>query len=297
MKFYDKLKDINSKSSKPMKKKDWMIFVAFVIGSVSAIIYGQYLVEETKMYHPIPVSEDEIKKIGNHDLKEVFIYPYFTQVAYKPMGFYDYYAGHCAHCDTISMKPLGINATYNTGKAGFEMLQRLGYPFITDMTVDKHPEILDDYDVVILLHNEYMTQKEFNAISHHKNVFYLYPNAMYAEIKVNYTNWTETLVKGHGYGGVQGNGFGYVTDSKGEYDRNCDNYKWLELPNGIQISCFPEILLTYDRSPLKTLHDYPEQIPSLIPMNSIQHNLTDIRFCDQNGNCDTKLINKIKDTT
>jgi hypothetical protein len=304
MKFYDKLKEINNKSPKPMKKKDWIIFIGFVIGSIAAIIYAQYIVEETKQYHPIPLTNDEIKKIGNTDLRTVVIYPIFTQNAYKPGGFYDYYNGSCITCTIVSLKPLGIDATYNTGKTGFEILQKLNYPFITDMTVDKHPEILNDYDVVILLHNEYMTKTEFNAILNHKNVFYLYPNAMYAEIIVDYKNWTETLVKGHGYdisqnppyatkkGSGAGNGFGFVTTSQWEYDTKCDNYGWKERPNGIQLSCFPEILLTYDRSPLKVLHDYPHVIPSLIPMVSDHYNLTDMRYCTLDGNCNTKIDDK-----
>jgi len=306
MKLYDKLKDINSKSSKPMKKKDWLIFFAFCIGSVSAILYGQYLVEETKQYHPIPLNDDEIKKIGNTDLRAVVIYPIFTQMAYKTGGFYDYYNGKCSSCTTVSLRPLGINATYNVGKNGFETLQKINYPFITDMTVDKHPEILKDYDVIILLHNEYMTKTEFNAILNHKNVFYLYPNSMYAEISVNYTNWTETLVKGHGYdisqsphypikkGDAAGNGFGYVSSSKNEYDTKCDNYQWKERPNGIQLSCFPEILLSYDRSPLKVLHDYPQKVPTLIPLNSDHYNLTDMRYCTLDGNCNTKITDALK---
>lgn len=309
MKFYDKLKDVNNKSSKPMKKKDWLFFACFVFGTIIAVMYVQYTVEQTKEFHPIALTDDEIKKIGNTDLRAVVIYPYFTQNAYKPGGFYDYYAGKCHTCTTVSLLPLGINATYNTGKNGFETLQKLNYQFITDMTVDKHPEILNDYDVIILLHNEYMTKTEFNAILNHKHVFYLYPNSMYAEIKVDYTNWTETLVKGHGYDSTQippypikkgdgaGNGFGYVTSSQWEYDTKCDNYSWKERPNGIQLSCFPEILLTYDRSPLQVLHDYPNHIPkNLIPLNSKQYNLTDIRFCDLNGNCNTKLSDQLNDT-
>ena len=37
-----------------------------------------------------------------------------------------------------------------------------------------------------MLHNEYVTRPMFDAITSHPNVIYLYPNALYAEIEVNY---------------------------------------------------------------------------------------------------------------
>ena len=72
--------------------------------------------------------------------------------------------------------------------------------FLLILTVDQNPEILQNYDTVILLHNEYVTKKQFDAISTHPNLIFLHPNALYAlEIDVNYDTNTMTLIRGHDY--------------------------------------------------------------------------------------------------
>lgn len=272
--------------------------IACIIGLiVTAVWYEQKFQAENAIYFPRPLTDDDIQKYSNHDLKTVIIFPIFTQNAYKDGGFYDYFKGKCKTCDTVSLRPLINNATYTTGLSGFEYLTQLHYPFITDLTVDQHPEILADYDKIILLHNEYVTQKEFDAISKHKNVIYLYPNSLYTKIDVNYNDWTMKLVKGHGYDATQtppypiktgiasGNGFGYVTTSKYEYDMNCKNYKWEEMPNGITITCWPEFLLKADRSLLQVIKDYPNITPKLIPMSNASLNIAKLPHCDEYGNC------------
>ena len=70
---------------------------------------------------------------------------------------------------------------------GIQVLSLLGYTTITDIDIDQNPGILKEFDAVIMLHNEYVTRTMFDAITNHPNVIYLYPNALYAEIEVNYT--------------------------------------------------------------------------------------------------------------
>jgi hypothetical protein len=71
---------------------------------------------------------------------------------------------------------------------------------ITDGQISQDSCILGEYDKVILLHNEYVTNAEYYAITHHKKVVYLYPNAPpYAEVKYEPANSTITLIRGHGY--------------------------------------------------------------------------------------------------
>jgi hypothetical protein len=71
-----------------------------------------------------------------------------------------------------------------------------------------------------MLHKE-----EFNAITNHPHVVYLYPNSLYAKVSIDYWNNTTTLIRGHGYPDkTLGNGFGWKFDnSKFEYDRECAN--------------------------------------------------------------------------
>lgn len=271
-----------------MKRFTWKDFAVFSIAIglvIGAVYYNQKIQDENKIYFPRPLTDDDIKTYKNTDLKAIFIYPIFTENAYKNGGFYDYFNKTCDSCKTVSLRPLMINATYTTGLHAFEYLTQLHYPFITDMTVDKHPEILNDYDKIILLHNEYMTKNEFNALKNHKNVIYLYPNSMYTEVSVDYAKLTMSLVRGHGYAGVQGNGFDYVTSSKHEYDLNCKDYKWIERPNGIQPSCWPEFLIQSDRNLLQIIKDYPNKVPPLIQEPATYINISSIKQCDYTGKC------------
>ena len=255
-----------------------------------AMVYNQQLKTNDSIYFEKPLTSDDIKKYSNNNANAVVVYPIFTQMAYKYDGFYPpspqfSYPFHTK----VSMKPLGINGSYITGQSGYQYLQQLNYPIITDIVIDKHPEILKDYNEVILLHNEYMTKTEFEAIKNHPHVLYLYPNSAYAEVSVDYKNWTMTLVRGHGYPTKDIiNGFGYVTSSQHEYDLKCKNYKWESRPNGIEPTCWPEFLIQSDRNLLKVIKDFPDELPPLLvePKNDV--NVSNMGYCDQYGHCTPK---------
>jgi hypothetical protein len=139
-----------------------------------------------------------------------------------------------------------------------KVLKSLGYQTITDIDIDKNPAILKKYDKIILLHNEYVTQREFDAITNHPHVIYLYPNSLYAKVSINYWNDTVTLVRGHGYPDKTiRNGFDWKYDnSKFEYDRECNSWHFDEITNGIMLNCYPEGRLDYDLQLLKALKDF-----------------------------------------
>ena len=267
-------------------KQYYAVLAGCAILAGYAILYNEQLKEQDSVFFSKPLSNDDLQKYSNTDLNAIVIYPVFTQMAYKPDGFYAYFNGTCSTCDTVSMKPFGISLQYVTGLGGFDYLTQLHYPFITDVMVDKHPEILDQYDKIILLHNEYMTKTEFNAIKNHKNVIYLYPNSAYVEISVDYQKQTISLVRGHGYPDKSIlNGFDYVTSSAHEYDLNCKNYKWEQRPNGIQPTCWPEFLIKSDRSVLQVIKDFPDKLPELIPAETNILNKSNIPVCDYYGHC------------
>ena len=133
----------------------------------------------------------------------------------------------------------------SSGKA-HQALTLLGYDFITDIEIDKNPGILQQFDKVIMLHNEYVTRAMFDAITSHPNVIYLYPNALYAEIEVNYVDETITLIRGHNYPEQEiANGFDWQFDNTHPYEYDNDlfgygilqNYGWAWMTN-----CYPENL-------------------------------------------------------
>lgn len=271
---------------KKFNRRDYLIFVGCIGLAIYALHMGQDIQAQHQVYFPHPLSDDEIKKYGNNDKNAIVIYPIFTQYAYNKGGFYDYYNKTCDTCNIVSLNPLGIVPNYTQGMNSYLILQQLHYPIITDIEVDQHPEILKTYDKIILLHNEYVTQKEFDAIVQHKNVLYLYPNSLYVKIAVDYDKMIISLVRGHGYQDKSiMNGFNFVTTSKHEYDLNCQNYKWLEIPNGMQISCFPEFMIKADRSLLQTIKDYPNKIPILIPLSTEAINGSSLPNCNSWGYC------------
>lgn len=181
--------------------------------------------------------------------KMVFIYPIFTQAAYSKNGFYDFYLKKCdSKCLTVKIPTQFSGGAYSSA-GGSTMLYFLNYDFVTDVDVDKDPSILKKYDRIIVLHNEYVTQKEFNAITTHKDVVYLYPNALHALVKSDYKTNTITLKKGHGYPNEKiYNGFDWKYDNtKYEYDLQCDNWKFSSIPNGKMLNCNPDYRVFFDK--------------------------------------------------
>ena len=179
--------------------------------------------------------------VWNDSQKAVVVYPYFTYSAYAEPGFYTYYRGECDDCTTTKLVQPKI--LYTSSGLGHQALTLLGYPTITDVDIDKNPNILQQFDKVIMLHNEYVTRTMFDAITNHPNVIYLYPNALYAEIEVDYIDETITLVRGHNYpeSGIT-NGFDWEFDNTHpyEFDSECANMELYKIKNGWMTNCYPE---------------------------------------------------------
>ena len=179
--------------------------------------------------------------LWNDTQKAVAVFPTFTSTAYSEPGFYTYYRGECDTCTTISIKiPRLMFAS--SGNAA-QSLALMGYDVIDDITIDKNPSILEEYDKVIMLHNEYVTRAMFDAITNHPKVIYLYPNALYAEIEVDYETNLITLIRGHGYPEPEiSNGFDWEFDNTHpyEYDIQCSDMKFYPIDNGLMTNCYPE---------------------------------------------------------
>jgi hypothetical protein len=181
------------------------------------------------------------------DAKTAVIYPIFTQSAYDWKGIHDYYTGRCDSCLSAGMHS-SYEKTFSASGNGFRILEFLGYQVIDDIDVDKNPQILNKYDKIILLHNEYVTKAEFDAITSHPNVVYLYPNALRSQIEANYLDKTITLVRGPEYPTSDiKNGFDWKFDNT-EYfnDWACNSWKFYPVQNGYMLNCYPEQFLPND---------------------------------------------------
>ena len=181
--------------------------------------------------------------VWNDPQKTVVVYPFLTFSAYNEPGFYDYYSGKCNDCTTTKITQPTV--LYTSSGIGHQALTILGYPSIPDIEIDKNPSILQQFDKVIMLHSEYVTRTMFDAITNHPNVFYLYPNALYAEIEVNYMDETITLIRGHNYPepGIT-NGFDWELDNTHpyEFDSVCLDMEIYKIENGWMTNCYPENL-------------------------------------------------------
>ena len=202
-----------------------------------------------------PLMNNTYDNIRNNSTSTVVIYPAFTQAAYEKGGFYDYYKKKCdTQCLTLPI-PDKIHGLFSSNEITTAVLVLLKYRFLTDIDVDKNPSILEKYDKVILLHNEYVTKTEYDAIVHHKNVVFLFPNALYSQITTNYDKNTFTLVRGHGYPEPHiKNGFDWKYDnSRYEYDVKCDDWNFYKKENYTMINCYPEFRILYSPELLREL--------------------------------------------
>ena len=215
-------------------------------------------------------SERIYENIGFFDgeKKPLVIIPTFTAAAYSVPGFYTFYEGKCDmefhgvlfrddDCLTTNIQSEN-KLTYHSSVNAVKILKLLGYDLITDLELHQNPNVLKNYEKIIMLHNEYVTKIMFDAITSHSNVVFLYPNALYAEVSVNEINNTITLLRGHNYPEITiRNGFEWEYDNTRpfEYDVECNNWELYAIPNGHMLNCYPENIIWNNESLLKHLKD------------------------------------------
>lgn len=189
--------------------------------------------------------------------KSIFVIPTFTASAYSKNGFYDFYNGYCDEkcltTEIVSIDKLDYSSSANAVK----VLQLLGYHSITDLELHKEPDILKNYEKVIILHNEYVSKVMFDSITSHDNVIFLYPNSLYGKIKVNSDN-SITLIRGHGYpeSDIE-NGFNWENENTHpyEFDNKCEDWEFYQIQNGYMLNCYPEQIIWKNELLLKTIKE------------------------------------------
>jgi len=244
-----------------------------MIGITATLLFTTaYLITESNSLANIEKTHSDTMKVrdimhettyyDNYDIlkandKTVVIYPIFTQSAYEWGGIHDFYAGRCDECITTEIQNF-YEKFYSSSGNGFTVLEFLGYEIIDDIELDQNPSILKQYNKVILLHNEYVSKAEFDAITNHPNVIYLYPNALSSEITVNYFDKTITLIRGPNFpnNGID-NGFDWEFDNSEELlNWYCNDWRFNKIDNGYMLNCYPEeILLKNGYELLKTIRE------------------------------------------
>jgi hypothetical protein len=220
------------------------------------------IIEGKKIWRNVFYELDESNNMIYDNLKNykksAVIFPIFTAAAYSEPGFYTFYRGECNDdCLTVKLDD-DYNPLFTSSANGLQVLNLLDYDILTDISIHQNPEILTKYEKIILLHNEYVTSVEFDAILSHPNVIYLYPNALYAEVNFDEELWEISLVRGHNYPEITiRNGFDWKFDnSPEEYDVTCDDMKFSKIDNGWMLNCYPENVLHKNKELLKQIKDF-----------------------------------------
>jgi hypothetical protein len=204
----------------------------------------------TETYNQIGVFDQEEKPL--------VIIPTFTASAYASFGFYDYYNEECGEQCLTTKIVSEDNLDYTSSANGVKILNLLGYDSISDLELHKNPSILNNYDKIIVLHNEYVSKIMFDALTLHKNVVFLYPNALYAEIEIDIPNNQITLIRGHGYPeSTIVNGFNWENENTHpyEFDKECNNFEFYKISNGFMLNCYPEQAIWQNSLLLKALKE------------------------------------------
>lgn len=202
----------------------------------------------------------ELLDVYGPSVGSVVIYPTFTSAAYLEPGFYTFFRDECDESCITDVSFANPTLSFTSSGIATQLLHIFGYDFISDVDVDKNPQILKKYNKIILLHNEYVTQKMFDAVTSHPNIVYLYPNALYAEIDVNYEKNTMTLIRGHNYPEFEiKNGFDYEIEQRFhdyEYDTDCIDWEFIEFENGHALNCYPDLMIHTDLDILLKMKEF-----------------------------------------
>ena len=230
------------------------------------------IINGEKIWRDVYYELDESNMMIYDDLKNnkksAVVFPIFTAAAYSEPGFYTFYRGECDQefhgvlfrdddCLTVKLEE-EYSPLFTSSANGVQVLNLLDYEIITDITIHQNPEILLQYEKIILLHNEYVTSIQFDAITSHPNVIYLYPNALYAEIDFDEELWEISLIRGHNYPDpLIRNGFDWKFDnSLEEYDVTCEDMKFSKIDNGWMLNCYPENILHKSKELLKQIREF-----------------------------------------
>ena len=169
-----------------------------------------------------PQNNTHTGEFGN-GIKIALILPTFTEAAYNNAfySFYDKYAnvpyGTNITSDLNLLSSKVIRIDLPSSRSAFAMLQLVGnlkwitqksnITVLTDADVDngsifaKNRDNNNAYDVIILGHQEYVTQKEYDNlrkfVANGGTMIILDGNVFFAQVKYDRSNQTVTLVKGH----------------------------------------------------------------------------------------------------
>ena len=193
----------------------------------------------------------------------VVIFPTITLHAYKNSCVWDYYEPITDNCLNFNINDIDFSDSvldiwnvensdshyfWNTNLLGYQVFKMLDYEIISELEIEREPNVLENYDKVILLHNKYVTKKIFDAIINHQNVVYMYPGALSQEVELNLENQSLKILNPVKYPQDRNfnNDFLWMYDNTHRELKDCKDIidpKFENVGNGIMINCYPENIL------------------------------------------------------
>tara|TARA_B110000014_G_scaffold72129_1_gene49202 strand:- start:78 stop:2699 length:2622 start_codon:yes stop_codon:yes gene_type:complete len=229
----------------------------------------------------IPPELNEIYlQITNNDEKTIVIFPTISLHAYSEQCIWDYYEPMTDDCKIIQLNNNIVNnyldieiwptefvqsfsghLLWNTNFYAFQILQNLNYEILSDLEIEINPNILEEYDKVIVLHNKYVTKKIFDAITNHPKVIYLYPGSLSEEVEINFNKNFITVLSPIKYPEekIYRNDFLWEFDNSHKEFEDCtviNEPKFEIISNGIMTNCYSENLIRKSVEFHKIIKDY-----------------------------------------
>jgi len=227
----------------------------------------------------IPEMNKIYQEIMNSDDKTIAIFPTISLHAYSQQCIWDYYVEASEECkiiqlnngidissmnDNIWFNPAFLQSghfVHNTNLLSYQVLKHLNYEMLSDIEIEKNPNILENYDKIIVLQNTYVTKKIFDAITNHPKAIFLYPGALSEEVKIDFNDNTIEVLSPIKYPEEKNyrNDFFWEFDNSHRIFEDCmiiDNPKFEIIDNGIMINCFPEDIVNRSKEMLKIIKDY-----------------------------------------
>tara|TARA_B100000949_G_scaffold9289_1_gene7230 strand:+ start:21 stop:635 length:615 start_codon:yes stop_codon:yes gene_type:complete len=188
--------------------------------------------------------------------------PHFTQENCYNVSDSSYIAPDSSTQKTVEgcELPLSPFLFHNSSFFAAQALYLLGYTIISDIEIEKNPNILSSYEKIIVLHNKYVTKTMFDAITSHPKVVYLYPDSLKEEVTVNFVQKTITALSPL----KQPQDKNHQNDFEWEYDSSHLEFvfcldrevKFEKVTNGIMLNCYPVDFLMKSPSLLKIIKEF-----------------------------------------
>lgn len=213
----------------------------------------------------------------------LFIYPQFTYYANEKNSLADIGNNDCRGCEKYAIFNENIwTPVIASGKGksiafknfniflggvsdvGGRTIYEVGFRYFNttnDNSINVKPEILNDFDRIVLMRNVYITDEMRQAILAHNNVIYMFPDVMTKQVKLQ--NMTDAIMDENGNIKIANTTMTYVGDYPPLHpmafewvdDNRCEDWEFVPVQNGYMMNCVPDVAIINNYNMLVALRD------------------------------------------